>query len=243
MPHDLAGTQNLIKMSLKLFHKVPAGAIETLFDAQNQPLFKRADLGKYLGIRNIRDNFKEFSSHHAHPRSEIGGVGVTNTLGRAKDHHDIFINLDGAIEIAVHSKKPKAVALVNCLTKKGVEKIQEEHQQVIIDRDNQMEALEFRNEEERQAHQQQILRLNEDHRQSIKEKEQEIDELIKNRHVARRRSFNNVLCFIKKNRGKGHPYYVIRCQYRHLKKHKRWLKLCYPNMEVADECDDPNTIH
>ena len=115
----------IIKMSLELFHKVPAGAIETLFDEQNQPLFKRADLGKYLGIRNIRDNFKEFSSHHAHPRSEIEGVGMTDTLGRAKNHHDIFINFDSAIDIAVRPKKITAVALVKWLTKKGVEKIQE----------------------------------------------------------------------------------------------------------------------
>ena len=106
-----------------MFHKVPAGAIETLLDEQNQPLFKRADLGKYLGIRNIRDNFKELSSHHAHPRSEIEGGGVTNTLGRAKNSHDIFINLDSAILIAVRSKKLRAVALVKWLTKKGVEKI------------------------------------------------------------------------------------------------------------------------
>ena len=56
-----------IKMSLELLHKVPAGAIETLFDEQNQPLFKRADQGKYFGIRNIRVNFKELSSHHACP--------------------------------------------------------------------------------------------------------------------------------------------------------------------------------
>ena len=46
---DLTGARNLIKMSLELFHKVPVGAIETLFDEQNQPLFKRADLRKYLG--------------------------------------------------------------------------------------------------------------------------------------------------------------------------------------------------
>ena len=104
---DFAGAQNLIKISLELFHEVPAGAIETLFNAQNYTLFKRADLGKYLGIRNIRDNFKEFSSHHAHPRSEIEGVGVTDTLERARNHHDIFINLDSAIEIVVRSKKPK----------------------------------------------------------------------------------------------------------------------------------------
>ena len=49
-------------MSLELFHEVPAGAIETLFDEQNQPLFRRADLGKYLGLRNIGDNFKDFPS-------------------------------------------------------------------------------------------------------------------------------------------------------------------------------------
>ena len=70
------------------------------------------------------------------------------------------------------------------------------------------------NEEERQAHQQQILRLNEEHQQSLEEKEHKINNLIANRHVARRGCFDNVLCFIKKNSGEVHPYYVIRCQYR-----------------------------
>ena len=85
-------------------------------------MFKRADLEKYLGIRNIRDNFKELSSHHARPQSEIEGVGHTGTLGRAKKSHDIFINFDASIEMTVRSKKPKAVALVKWLTKKGIEK-------------------------------------------------------------------------------------------------------------------------
>ena len=85
-------------MGLELFHKVPVEAIEMHFNKQNQPLFQRADLVKDLGIRNIRDNFKELSSHHAHPCSEIEGVDHTNTLGRAKNPHDIFINLDGSIK-------------------------------------------------------------------------------------------------------------------------------------------------
>ena len=105
---DLAGARNLIKMSLELFHKVPEGAIEKLFDEQNQPLFKRADLGTYLGIRNIRGNFKEFLSHHAHRSSKIEGVvNATDTLGWAKNPQDIFINLDSAIEIAVRSKNQR----------------------------------------------------------------------------------------------------------------------------------------
>ena len=131
-------------MSLELFHEVPAGAIETLFDEQNQPLFKRADLGKYLGIEDIKHNFKDLPSHYTRPRSEIGaGSHATPSpppmppiLGRTKNPHDIFLNLDGSIEMAVRSKKPKAVALVKWLTKKGIEKIQEEHQQAITDHDN-----------------------------------------------------------------------------------------------------------
>ena len=53
-------------------------------------------------------------------------------------------------------------------------KIQEERQQAIKEKDNQIQALEFKNEK----HQQNILRLNE-----------QIDDLIKNRHVARRGYF------------------------------------------------------
>ena len=89
------------------------GSIETLFDEQNQPLFKRADLGKYLGIRNIRDNFKEFSWHHARSRSLIEGIVPYGTLGRTKNDHNIYINLDSAIEIAVRSIKTQG----NCLSK------------------------------------------------------------------------------------------------------------------------------
>ena len=102
------------------------------------------------------------------------------------------------------------------------------HAMEIEDFTSRLQALEFTNEEERHAHHQQVLGLNEEHRQSLKEKEQEIDNLIKNRHVVRHKCFDNVLCLIKKNSRKGHPYYVIRCQYRHLEKHKRWLKLRYP---------------
>ena len=99
--------------------------------------------------------------------------------------------------------------------------MKEEHQQAIKEKHNQI-----------QAHQQEILKLNE-----------ELDDLIKNRCVAHRGYFDKVLCFIKKNSKEAHPYYVIRCQYRQFEKYKRCLKLCYPNMEEAGRCDDPNAIH
>ena len=92
---------------------------------------------------------------------------------------------------------------------------------------NCVQVLEFTNEEERQK----ILRLNE-----------EIHDLIANRPVARRGCFDNELCFIKKESGQVHPYYIFQCQYWQLEKHKRWLKLRCPNMELADKYDDPNAI-
>ena len=88
--------------------------------------------------------------------------------------------------------------------------MKEDRQQAIADHDDKIQALEFTNEEECQAHEQEILKLNE-----------EINDLIVNRHVANRGCFDNVLCFIKKNSGEVHSYHVIRCQYRQLEKHKR----------------------
>ena len=102
-----------------------------LFDEQNHPFLENAGLAKYLSIRNIRDNFKELSSRHVCLRFKIEIVGHISTLGRTKNPYDIFINLDSAIEI----------------TKKGAEKIQEDHQKAITDRENQIHALEVTNEE------------------------------------------------------------------------------------------------
>ena len=38
--------------------------------------------------------------------------------GGGKNPHDVFVNVDGALEMVVRFKKPKAVALVKWLTKK-----------------------------------------------------------------------------------------------------------------------------
>ena len=68
-----------------------------------------------------------------------------------------------------------------------------------------------------------------------------IDHLIADRHVARRGCFDNVLCFMKKNSEEAHPYYVIRCQYKQLKKHKKW------RMEIHENgvwrIINPNGVH
>lgn len=84
--------------------------------------------------------------HYTHTITEILGPGQTSThfgmLGGRENPHDIFINLDGAIKIAIQSKKSKAVGLVKWLTKKGIEKIQEHHH-VIEKRDERDTALDL----------------------------------------------------------------------------------------------------
>ena len=73
------------------------------------------------------------------------GQGQPLPLGKRKNPHDTFVNLDGALEIAVRSNKPKAVAFVKWLGKKGVEKIVEEHQTAITEKDNRIQAIEYKN--------------------------------------------------------------------------------------------------
>ena len=89
-------------MPLALFNSVPTGAIETLFDGENKPWFKRTDLGRYLGIVDIRHMFKSIKTTSR----------LNPSLGKRKNPHDVFVNLDSALEIVVRSNKPKAVALV-----------------------------------------------------------------------------------------------------------------------------------
>ena len=102
-------------MSLELFQKVPSGATETLFHDQNQPLFKRVD----LGIEDIKHNFKDFRSNYTRPRLGIEARGQGPFLGRTKNPHDIFISLNDSVEMAVRSEKLKVVALVKWLAKKS----------------------------------------------------------------------------------------------------------------------------
>ena len=149
---------------------------------------------------------------------------------------DYYIIEKGMYELLFSSQQPKVKnfrrhccsVMFPQIWRQLTNKMKEEHWQAITGCDNQVQALEFMNEE----HQQEILSLNE-----------EINDLKANRHIAHQGCFDNVLCFIKKSSGEIHPYYIIQSEYRELEKHKQWLKLCDPNMQVADECDDPNAIH
>ena len=169
------------------------------------------------------------SKQHKH---ELEGRAIAARLlewPKNRQPDDYYINEEGMYELGFGSQQPKKKdfrkhcfnVLFAHVRQQITNKMNQEHQQAIEEKDNQI-----------QTHQHKISKLNE-----------ETDDLIKNGHVARRGYFDNVLCFIKKNSKEAHPYYVIRYQYRQLEKYKKCLKLRYPNMEEAGRCDDPNAIH
>ena len=85
-------------MSISLFNAVPAGAIEVLNDATGAPHFKRVDLGRFLGIVDVRHNFKNIATKS---RSKIaaGGGGCAPSLLQGQNDHDAFVDLEAALEI------------------------------------------------------------------------------------------------------------------------------------------------
>ena len=125
-------------MSITLFNAVPAGAIEILSDATGAPYFKRADLGRFLGLVDVKATYRDTSTVS---RKLLSNGVISPHPSQRRNDHDAFVDLEGALEIVVRSRKPKAVELTKWLTRKGVEKVSQEHQKAINEKDMQIAIL------------------------------------------------------------------------------------------------------
>ena len=54
--------------------------IEIFFDDQNQPWFKRAHVGKFLGIASITDSMKQIPEIDMKSRGELWGMSTKTVL-------------------------------------------------------------------------------------------------------------------------------------------------------------------
>ena len=81
-----------------------------------------------MGLVDVKATYRDTSTVSRKLLSK--GVISTHPSQRQNDH-DAFVDLDGALEIVVRSRKPKAVELTMWLTRKGVEKVAEEHQKAM----------------------------------------------------------------------------------------------------------------
>ena len=222
---------NLIKMSSVL--NVSCGSskseefnlnnIEVLVDSEEENWFKQVHIGKFLGLKHNDASVGGLDKCEMPNRNDINTTphGTRGWPGPKDQQNktDKLLSVFEIIYVIIKSQKDKGKALKHILKdivprglEARIEEIQGKHQQVITDLDNQTKALEHTN----QKYQQKILGVN-----------KEIDDLIANRHIAHHGCFDNVLCFIKKNSGEVHRYYVIRCQYRQLEKQR----LCVLNKD------------
>ena len=92
-------------MSVSLFNAVPAGSVEVLFDDGNQPWFKRAHIGKYLGHAHINTSLDGLNSEESRPRSAFG-ASYRTTIGWSgpkceQCKTDVFLSVYGVMHSVV----------------------------------------------------------------------------------------------------------------------------------------------
>ena len=241
-------------MSITLFNAVPAGAIEVLSDANDAPHFKRADLGRFLGIVDVRHNFKNIATKS---RSEIAvrGGGCTPSLLQSQNDHDAFVDLEAALEIVVRSRKPKAVELTKWLTRKGVEKVVKDRQKAIDEKDMQIALLDD-DLTESQDLVRQLEFSNTGMQGEIRAKDQEIARRqleiveLRERYVdhCRDPGKDNLVVITRKHTCEPddkheYPYYISRIQRRVISTKRRWLLDQFPDSEEIVVIDNPNSVH
>ena len=249
-------------MLITLFNAVPAGAIEVLSDANDAPHFKRADLGRFLGIVDVRHNFKNIATKS---RSEIAvrGGGCTPSLLQSQNDHDAFVDLEAALEIVVRSRKPKAVELTKWLTRKGVEKVVKDRQKAIeekqkaIDEKDMQIALLDDDLTESQDLVRQLEFSNTGMQGEIRAKDQEIARRqleiveLRERYVdhCRDPGKDNLVVITRKHTCEPddkhfeYPYYISRIQRRAISTKRRWLLDQFPDSEEIVVIDNPNSVH
>ena len=234
-------------MSLSIFNAVPAGAIEVLSDANGAPHFKRADLGRYLGLANIKGAYQDLKTISR--KLLCAGSFPKAPLLQSQNDHDTFVALEGALEIVVRSRKPKAVELTKWLTRKGVEKITEEHQKAI----NEMEKIAEENRKVISEKDMQIALLDDD----LTDAQQNVvifehDNLELQAEVERLTTRavpylenpekDNGMAIIQKNDGDSYPYLAVCGQRGYVAQKIQNELVSYPNSQIVVLAETPNAI-
>ena len=231
-------------------------------DSDSKPYFKRADLGRFLGIVDVKAAYRDVGTISRKILSS--GVSLTHPSQRQNDH-DMFVDLEAALEIVVRSRKPKAVELTKWLTRKGVEKVVEDRQKAIEDR---LEAQQEQHQKAIDEKDMQIALLDDDLTESqdlvrqldqratqlqfsnsgmqgeIRAKDQQIAHLEQRYvHLLAEEKKNYGMTIIAKNdESAEYPYISICGQHGYRKQKKRVVLLKNPGSTEFTDGDTPNAI-
>ena len=89
--------------------------IETIVDVDENLWLKRSHVGKYIGIKDMKHNFKDFPSHYTRLRSSIRGLNECEMSTRnaikpgrkdQKNEWDIFLSKRGLLCVINKCRKP-----------------------------------------------------------------------------------------------------------------------------------------
>ena len=233
--------------ALSLFNSIK---IETLFNGQNQPWFKRADIGRVLGLKNISVSIPDDMKKEVQTREGILGLKRSYTrlgmYGGGVNSHDVFVSIKLALYIAMRSDKKQAVQVRKWLLD---EIIPQGFNKLIDEKDTTLALLNNEIEEKDTA----LALLNDE----IEEKDTEIqvkNEMIlelRQRYVdhAKYSGLDNVVMIVRKHTTESedkrfeYPYYIARIQRRGISVKRRWLIEKFPNSEEIVVIDNANSVH
>lgn len=86
--------------------------------------------GQYLGIKSIKDNFESLDWYFVAGKDAELKDRLIFPFGSGENLHGSFFNLDGALEIAVRSKKAQS----NCISKMAYQKWRRKSTLRVVDR-------------------------------------------------------------------------------------------------------------
>ena len=210
---------------------------EMLVYSKEQVWFKRAHVGKFLGLLHIHRSTSRLADEDQKKPGLLEGWGGCHdpTLPRedAQDH-DIFILLTGALYVIVNSQKDKGKVLKKHTLKDivprrfdvRIEEIQEKHRQAIEEKDARCALL----NDDLKNHDKQIQAIQYENvaqqaqRDAYKDQLQKCQDIthLKTRHVplAKDPGKDNVVMIIEKNTAPKedefyeYPYYIVRIKRR-----------------------------
>ena len=191
----------------------------------------------------IRDHV---SNENTRYKGDFISVPVTGTPMKwpvDSQKTDIYINEEAMYELAFTSQQNEAKEFRKYCCNTLFPQIRDHFEQLTINEKDREHQLAI--EEKDHQHQLAIENIDREHQQVVEEKDHEIEicqnqivDLIENRHVPRIGKHDNILCAIQKNEpdelGKPgrHPYYMIRCQRMRLQERLHIKQLQYPNMVI-----------
>ena len=140
-------------MTLSLFNAIEdIEDIEIFIDCDNKPWFKRAHVGAFLGLEDIRTSVRNLEGDEFRTREQLGVW--YNTPGDFKgQYHDVFLSVYGVMHVIINSRKERGKELKEFIfkdiiprgLKEKIKQLQKDHQLAITDRDNKIKAIQYEN--------------------------------------------------------------------------------------------------